>query len=123
MNSRQVTPLSTRAEVGTINAEKRTVDLDWTTGAAVLRSSWLDGPFYEELSLDPKHVRMGRLNNGAPFLANHDGGDVAATLGVVESARLEGNKGTATVRFAAEGIDPEADKVFRKISDKIIRNV
>jgi len=121
--TRQVTPLSTRAEVGTINAEKRTVDLIWTTGAAVLRSSWLDGPFYEELSLDPKHVRMGRLNNGAPFLANHYGGDVAATLGVVESARLEGNKGTATVRFVAEGIDPEADKVFRKISDKIIQNV
>jgi phage head maturation protease len=122
-NTRQIGPLSRRAAVSTINAEKRTVDLVWTTGARVLRSSWYDGPFYEELSLDPKHVRMGRLNNGAPFLADHNGSRVADTLGVVVSARLEGDQGVATVRFAAEGIDPEADKIFRKIADGIVQNV
>lgn len=89
----------------------------------MLRSSWYDGQFWEELSIDPAHVRMGRLNNGAPFLANHNGYDVARQLGVVESARLESGRGVATVRFAKAEDDPEADKVFRKIADGIIQNV
>jgi hypothetical protein len=107
-----------------VNSEKRTVDVIWTTGAKVLRSSWLDGPFFEELSLDPKHVRMGRLMSGsAPFLANHDGRDVGAVLGVITAARLEKGRGVATVRFAPAGVDVEADKVFSKIEAGIIRNV
>lgn len=121
--TRQVSPLSLRASLSSVNLEKRTVELVWTTGAKVLRSSWFDGQFWEELSVDAAHVRMGRLNNGAPFLANHDGYDVARQLGVVMSARLENGKGTATVRFAKAEDDPEADKVFRKIADGIIQNV
>lgn len=119
----KVGPLAMRAAVGSIDMEKRTVDVTWTTGAKVLRSSWLNGPFYEELSLDPAHVRLGRLNNGAPFLANHDSYDVARTLGVVESASLNGKEGVARVRFAKAEDDPEADKIFRKIADGIIQNV
>lgn len=123
--TRQVSPLSLRAAFtpGSVNIEKRTVELVWTTGAKVLRSSWFDGQFWEELSIDPAHVRMGRLNNGAPFLADHNSYNVARTLGVVESARLQNGKGTATVRFAKAEDDPEADKVFRKIVDGIIQNV
>ncbi len=125
IEKRNVGPLSLRAGLSpdSVNKERRTVDLVWTTGAKVLRTSWSDGPFYEELSLEPAHVRMDRLNNGAPFLADHDGGSVSSTLGVVESARIERGQGIATIRFAAEGIDPEADKVFRKIQDGIIQNV
>lgn len=107
----------------TVNLERRTVEVVWTTGAKVLRSSWLDGPFYEELSTDPAHVRMGRLNNGAPFLLDHDNHNVAATPGVVESARLEPGRGVAVVRFAKAEDDPEADKLFRKIADGIVQNV
>lgn len=121
--TRQATPLSTRAAVGTVNLEKRTVEVVWSTGAKVLRSSWLDGPYFEELDMGPGAVRLDRLQNGAPFLANHDGYDVARTLGVVESARLENGKGIATVRFAKAEDDPEADKVFRKVVDGIIRSV
>lgn len=123
VQTRNVGPLSMRGALRSVNTEKRTVEVVWTTGAKVLRNSWFDGPSYEELSLDPKHVRMGRLNNGAPFLKNHDGYDVARTLGVVESARLEGSQGVAVVRFSKAEDDPEADKVFRKIADGIIQNV
>lgn len=125
--TRQVGPLTLRATFApeSVNVEKRTVDVTWTTGAKVLRSSWLNGNYYEELSLDPAHVRLDRLNNGAPFLANHNSYDVARTLGVVipGSAKLSGSKGTAKVRFAKAEDDPEADKVFRKIADGIIQNV
>jgi phage head maturation protease len=119
----QIPALSMRASFtpSTVNAEKRTVEVVWTTGAPVLRGYY--DRFWEELSLDPKHVRMDRLNNGAPFLADHDAYRVADTLGVVESAKVDGKRGTAVVRFPAEGIDPEADKVFRKIQDGIIQNV
>lgn len=115
---------SRSATLSSVNAEKRTVDLVWTTGASVLRNSW-DGAFYEELSLDPSHVRMDRLNNGAPFLADHNGYRVADTLGVIipGSAKLGAEGGTATIRFAKAEDDPEADKIFRKIQDKIIQNV
>jgi hypothetical protein len=34
--------------------------------------------YWEVLSLEPKHVRLKRLNNGAPFLNSHDGSDVSA---------------------------------------------
>lgn len=123
ITTRQVKPLSTRAAVGTVNVEKRTVEVVWSTGAKVLRSSWMDGPYWEELDMSTSAVRLDRLQNGAPFLADHNGYNVARTLGVVESARLEGGKGIATVRFAKAEDDPEADKVFRKVVDGIIRSV
>lgn len=107
----------------TVDPEKRTVELTWTTGARVLRGFW--ERYYEELSLDAKHVRMGRLNNGAPLLDTHNMyGGVRGVLGVVEKAWLVGkNEGRALVRFAKAEDDPAADMVFRKLRDGIIQNV
>ncbi len=119
----QVAPLSFRASLspGTIDEEKRTVELIWTTGARVLRGFF--NQFWEELSLDPKHVRLERLNGGAPLLNSHNGYDLAGVIGVVESARIEKARGVAVVRFAKAEDDPEADRIFRKVKDGIIRNV
>ena len=100
------------------------MDLVWSTGARVKRG-WFE-EWWEELSLDPKHVRMGRLNNGAPLLDSHDMySGVGAVMGVVEpgTAEVDGKRGTATVRFAKAEDDPAADQVFRKIQDGIIQNV
>lgn len=122
--TRDMPPLSLRASVSpdTVNEEKRTVELVWTTGARYLRGFF--ERYYEELSLDPDHVRMGRLNNGAPFLDSHDQwGGAGAVLGVVESARLEKGRGVAVVRFAKAQDDPNADAVFRKVKDGILQNV
>jgi hypothetical protein len=124
--TRDLPPLTLRATIrpGSIDPEKRTVEVVWTTGARVLRGFF--DRYYEELSLDPKHVRLQRLNNGAPFLNAHNGYELGAVMGVVEagSAKLEsGKQGTARVRFAKAADDAEADKVFRKIQDGIIQNV
>jgi phage head maturation protease len=125
LQTTQLPPFAMRAAVSpdTFDAEKRTVDVVWTTGAKVLRGYF--DKFYEELSLDPKHVRMDRLNNGAPVLASHNASELAAVLGVVEpgSARLQPHQGIATVRFAKAADDPAADAVFRKVRDGIIQNV
>lgn len=123
--TRNVGPLSFRAAVepSSIDEENRTVDIVWTTGAAVLRSSYWDGDYYEELSLDPKHVRMGRLESGTtPLLDSHRSwGGLESVIGVVESARLEKGQGVATVRFAKD--DEAADAAWRKVSQRICRNI
>lgn len=119
--TREVPRLSLRAsfEPSTVNVEKRTVDLTWTTGARVLRGYF--DPYWEELSLDPKHVRMERLQSGAaPLLNAHGSYDITDVLGVVESARLEKGKGTATVRFDS-GV--EGEDAFRRVREGTLRNV
>lgn len=107
-------------EPSSLNREARTVDLVWTTGARVLRGFW--DQFWEELSLDPAHVRMDRLNDGAPLLADHVA-STRTTIGVVESATLQKKRGVATVRFLKAGVDPEADRVFEKVADGVLKGV
>ena len=121
IETREIGPLGLRASIvpDSFNEEARTVDLVWTTGARVERGFF--DRFLEELSLDPKHVRMGRLTNGAPLLDAHDGQSNSGVIGVVESASLAPAEGRATVRFAKE--DERAESIFRKVRDKIIRNV
>ncbi len=117
--------LAIRATINpaSINLEKRTVDVVWSTGARVRRGFW--EPYEEELSMEPGHVRMVRLQSGkAPVLNNHNSwSGVGSQLGVVERASVNGKEGTATLRFAKAEDDPEADVVFRKIADKIIGNL
>lgn len=122
MATKQLGPWAVRAELSEADGASRTVAVVWSTGARVLRYG-LDGPWYEELSMAPGAVRLGRLQSGAPFLPNHDSSEVAKVLGVVESPTISGGQGRCMVRFVAEGIDPEADMVFAKIRDGVIRNV
>lgn len=104
---------------GSVNVEKRTAELVWTTGAKVLRGFF--NRFYEELSLDPKHVRMTRLASGnAPMLDAHNRWSIRDQIGVVESAKLDGDKGTATVRFSQRA---EVEPIWQDVVAGIIRNV
>ena len=65
-------PLCVRAEVGVVNEDARTVELIFSTGAAVDRVDWYNGKRYiEVLSMKPEHVRLARLNAGAPLLNTH----------------------------------------------------
>lgn len=118
--TREIPALALRASVapGTLDEEKRTVELIWTTGERVLRGFF--DRYFEELSLAPGAVRMGRLQNGAPLLDTHDSYDLRGVIGVVESARLEPTRGIAKVRFAR---DDQGNAVFAKVRDGILRNV
>lgn len=122
--TREVTPLTLRADVvpGSLNEEARTVEVVWTTGARVKRFDWFDGPFWEELSTDPKHVRMGRLESGrAPVLLQHNSWNPDAHQGVVERATIKTGQGTATLRFLKD--DEDADKTWNKIRQGVLTSV
>lgn len=117
-------PLDLRADIGTINEEDRTAEVTFSTGAPVTRSDWFTGKkWIEKLSLDPAHVRLGRLNNGAPLLDGHSGFSVREDqVGVVEpdSARLLKNEARAVVRFSKRA---SVTDLFNDVRDKIVRNV
>lgn len=106
---------------GTINKEARTAELVWSTGARVLRSSFWDGPYFEELSMDTGAIRMERLNNGAPLLNSHNARDLESQIGVVERAWIENGQGKAVVRFSQN--NPKADPIWKDVADGVIRNV
>lgn len=117
--------LSVRASItpSSIDTKDRTIDVDFSTGAAVRRFDWDKyEAFIEKLSMKPEHVRLDRLNSRAPVLDTHMGGSLRSMLGVVEpdSAKMSGRKGTATLRFSKR---PEVDPIFRDIEDGIIGNV
>lgn len=100
----------------TWNAEDRTLDIIWSTGASVVRFDWWDREHYnEELSMEDSAVRLDRLNAGAALLDTHNQWQLSSVIGSVvpDSARLEGGQGIATIRLA-----DTAD--VKDITDKII---
>ena len=111
----------------TVNSEARSVDVVFTTGAAVRRRRWTGWdtsvPFDEILEVSERAVDLTRLNAGAPALDSHSVWSSHSQVGVVERAWIEGKEGKATIRFPREGLDQAADRMFGLISDGIIRNV
>lgn len=104
------------------DADANTIDVVWTTGATVRRMSWRDGPFDEQLIVEPGAVRLERLNAGAPFLNTHSDWDLSDVIGSVVpgTAKVANGVGTATILLSSAPGD--ADNV-QKIATGIIRNV
>lgn len=115
-------PMQTRlAPIGTVDKSARTADLVWSTGARVKRYDGVrDRAYWEELSMDPAHVRMARLQSGAPLLNAHNRWSLTDQIGVIDSASLSRGQGIATVRFSARA---DVEPIFQDVQDKILRNV
>lgn len=115
-------PMGSReAPIENVDAKERTFDVVWTAGARVRRYDWYrDRWYWEELSMDPAHVRMGRLKSGrAPVLDSHWGYRLEHVLGVVQNATL-GKEGRCSIKLSQrEGV---AD-VITDVRDGIIANV
>jgi len=95
-----------------INEEARTVGLSFSSDVPVER--WFG---MEVLSHDPKHVNLGRLNDGAPLLMDHNIND---QIGRVESAMVNGKRGVATVRFSKS---VRGSEIFNDVIDGIRQNI
>jgi phage head maturation protease len=102
----------------TFDAQKRSVQVVWSTGAPVERFDF-EGPFTERLDLSPVAVDLSELR-GAPVLNSHDRSDLRQILGVVEAPSVDGERGLATVRFSAK---PEVAGIVRDVADGIISRV
>lgn len=104
----------------TLNEGARTVELVWSTGAKVRRYDiWEDRHYEEELSLDAAHVRLDRLNGGAPLLKDHMH-NLDSTIGVVERAWLKGGNGHALVRFSPRD---DVAPILADVKAGILRNI
>ena len=122
MLTRDIPMLSTRAAMqpSSFDEANQTVELLWSTGAQVRRFDWAEGPFIEELSMDPESVDLTRLNGGAPLLDTHDCYELDSVIGVVERAWIEGGQGHAVVRFSSRD---EVQPIVADVKAGIIRNV
>jgi hypothetical protein len=116
-SSKLLTRLATLTPA-TFNAERRTVEVVWSTGAGVLRRDF-EGPFEERLSMSPESVNLHELR-GAPVLNSHDRFDVRQILGVVENPTVDGARGVATVRFSER---PDVASIVRDVADGILSRV
>jgi len=105
-----------------VDSAARTVEVIWSAGARVRRSSFFGEPYDEELSLDPAHVRLERLNAGAPFLKVHELDTLDAVIGSVVpgSARIENGRGIAQVRISERA---DVEPIWRDIQAGHIRAV
>ena len=102
-----------------IDVEKRTVELSFSSDAPYKRFDWWENRYYEEvLSHEPEAVDLQRLTEIGVVLVNHDSRKLP--VGAVEKAWLDGNKGRALVRFDD---DADSDAVFQKVQKGIMRGV
>ncbi len=100
------------------DAEARTVEAIWTTGAAVRRRD-AAGFYVERLSLDPEAVDLSRLI-GASVLDAHRQSAVRDVLGTVRGAHVDGRQGVATLQFSAR---PEVEPIWQDVVAGILRHV
>ena len=115
-----VTLLTRRADLAPASADRdaRTVEVIWSTGAPVRRRD-MAGPYVERLSLDPQAVDLSRLQ-GASVLDTHRQSTVRDVLGSVQSASVDGQRGTALIRFSAR---PEVEPLWQDVLSGILRHV
>ncbi|MGH6989721.1 MAG: prohead protease/major capsid protein fusion protein, partial [Stellaceae bacterium] len=102
----------------TANAEARTVEVVWSSGAPVRRRD-MAGSYVERLNLDPAAVDLSRLI-GASVLDAHRQTAVRDVLGTVRDARVDGNQGMASLQFSAR---PEVEPIWQDVLAGILRHV
>jgi phage head maturation protease len=111
------------ADIEVTAASNDTIDVVWTTGAVVRRRSAVNGVYDEELVVTAPSVRLGRLNDGAPFLNTHDDYRIESVIGsVVSGSATIDNKGRGLASIKLSRAPADAD-IVGKIKDRIIRSI
>ncbi len=100
----------------TVNESDRTVEVIWSTGAAVKRYSWDEGYYMEELSMEPSAIRLDRFAAGMSLLDSHDVWSMKSRLGTVVpgTVRIEGGVAYAVVKFSR---NEAGEAIFRDLLD------
>ncbi|QPC87137.1 hypothetical protein GA830_10570 [Mesorhizobium sp. NBSH29] len=100
----------------TFNEGDRTVEIVWAAGAQVKRYSWDEGYYMEELSMDPKAIRLDRFAAGMSLLDSHSHYSMESRLGTVVpgSVRIEAGKAYAKIKLSRK---PRAEELFQDLRD------
>lgn len=120
---KKLKPASVKADFvpSSFDEATKTIEVIATTSEPVVRWGW-DGSYLEELSMEPSHVRLDRLNTGgAPFLDSHSSWDLKDVIGVVEKAWLDGDKLMALVRLSDATEDEKM--IVEKVKNGILKNI
>ncbi|MCO5730088.1 prohead protease/major capsid protein fusion protein [Rhizobium sp. SSA_523] len=99
----------------TFNEDDRTVEVCWSTGAAVKRYSWDEGYYMEELQVDAKSIRLERFS-AMSLLDTHDNYSMESRLGTVVpgSVRFQNGKAYARIKFSRK---QRAEEIMQDIRD------
>lgn len=118
---RMVQRLEARFAPSTYDADERTVEVVFTTGAPVTRRDyWTGETWIEELEVTERAVDLSRLSAGAPVLDSHRSWGLGDVLGVVERAWITGGEGRALLRFSPR---EEVAPILQDVRAGIIRNI
>lgn len=123
MNAQTVdlSPLSIRAAVSSVNKDARTVELTLSAGASVDRIDWYSGKRYREvLSMKKSAIRLERMNAGASLLDSHSAYSIGSVLGAIEpgSVRIADGLMIGTVRFSRRS---DVEDIWQDVLDGIVR--
>lgn len=114
-------PLEALFLATTVNADARTIDVQFYSGTPVSRYSWQTGKSYTLIcKVTPEACDLSRFNKGANVINSHNTYDLSSILGVIEKAWLKDGKGYATLRFSTR---PDVEPFWQDIKDGIIQNV
>ena len=111
-----------RADVSNVNEQDRSVELVFSTGAPVERYDWRrEERYIETLSLDPVHIRMGRLQRGVSVLDSHNGYALRSVIGrtTPNTATLKKAEGRVRARFSKRD---DVTPLWRDILDGIVQD-
>lgn len=101
------------------NKSDNTIDVVFVTESPVVMEE--DGQrFVEILSCDPSHIRLERLQAGAPFLKVHNPDELENQIGVVIDVWFESNEGWAKIRLSKR---PDCAGIVGDIIDGILKNI
>lgn len=123
-SARAMLPMQTRAmPISSFDPETNEFDCVWAAGAQVRRYDYRNGRYFlEELSMEPGHVDLSRLNGGAPLLDSHWAMSMECQVGkVVEgTAKVTGGQGLARCKLSAR---ESVAGIRQDVGDGIIKNM
>lgn len=125
MSDKKQTPMMHRnlsVRAGSLDTEKRTVDVVWATDTPVKTSNWSIGDYMEILSFEEGHLRKSRLDAGVPVLDNHNKWDgTKGVLGRMTNYAIEGKQATGTLLFSQR--NEYTNGVWKDVQDGILNTV
>lgn len=114
--------MQTRADISSssYSPENHSVEMVASTGSKGLRQPWWGEDYYEELSMDPAHIRLDRINKGGPLLNAHSSYSMKDQIGVISNARVENGQLIVMAKFSERD---EVKPIEKDVADGIFKNV